>query len=149
MVLLSLLCGLFGCQGAPKAAKHSLSEISAVSISCGHTDLRLCYSFWLRREEEAWLLNAEFFTRESKTVLENRRLVGEDAEAVLEILKKNNSIAYVENYRKPKAVFTPTADEDTYVFCLTFSDTRQYTAFGRQRDLEEFFYALAEEISRQ
>lgn len=149
MVALSLICGLFGCQKAPKPAKHELSEITAVSISCGHMDRSYGYSFGAHKEENGWFLNAECFTHnhEVETVLENRELNGEDAETILEILKQNESIAYVENYKKSKILPFHVVDETTYSFCLTFSDGNQYVTCDRQDDLEDFFYRLAEKYN--
>lgn len=146
MAALYLICGLFGCQNAPKPAKHELSEITAVSISSGHMDRNYGYSFWAHKKENGWFLNAECFTHnyEAETVLENRELDGEDAETLLEILKQSESIAYVENYKKSKNATVQVADETIYSFCLTFSDGNQYVTCDRQNDLEKFFYHLAE-----
>lgn len=146
MSVLSLICGLFGCQKASKPAKHELSEIKSVSISCGHMDRSYGYSFQIYKEENGWLLNAECFTHnyETETVLEKCELSGEDAKALLEILERNESIAYAENYSKPKKRSVRIADETTYGFCLTFSDGNFYATYDRQSDLEEFFYRLAE-----
>lgn len=146
MTALSLFCGLFGCRNAPKPAKHELSEITALSISCGHMDRRYGYSFWVHKEENAWFLYAECFTDnyETETVIENAVLMSDDVEALFKILELSESIAYVENYKKPKNPAFQIADEETYGFCLGFSDGSQYAASGRQADLENFFYRLAE-----
>lgn len=142
----SLICGLFGCQKAPKPAKHGLSEITAVSISCGHMERSYGYSFRAHKEENGWFLDAECFTHnyEEETVFENRELVGEDVETLFEILEQSESIAYAENYRKPKKLPAQVMDETAYGFCLTFSDGNQYVTCDRQSNLEEFFYRLAE-----
>ena len=49
MGLLAVIAGLFGCNKAPK---HTLSEISEVSIACGHMDRSFGYLFWVHREQE-------------------------------------------------------------------------------------------------
>ena len=36
-------------------------------------------------------------------------------------------------------------DETTYGFCLTFSDGSQYVTLDYQKELEEYFYRLAEQ----
>lgn len=146
MAAISLICGLFGCQKAPQPAKHELSEITAVSISCGNMDRSHSYSFWAHKEDNGWLLDAECFTHtfETETKLENRELSGEDAEELLEILEQNESIAYAENYKEPKKFSAEVADETSYCFCLNFSDGNQYVTYDRQKDLETFFYRLAE-----
>lgn len=146
MAVLSLICGMFGCQKAPKPAKHTLSEITAVSISCGHMDRSYAYSFGAHKEENGWLLDAECFTHnhEAETAFKGNKLGDDDAEALLEILKQNGSIAYAENYKKPKKFRFNIADETSYGFCLTFSDGSRYSTSDRQSDLEKFFYLLAE-----
>lgn len=151
MAMLCFFCGLLGCQKAPKKAKHELSELTAVSISCGNMDRRYSYSFSAKRQENGWLLDAECFTRdrETETVLENRALDSEDASMLLDILEQNESIAYLENYKKTRAFRFWIADETTYGFCLTFSDGSRYTAPDRQSDLEELFYRLADKYDEQ
>lgn len=146
MALLSLTCGLFGCRKAPQAAKHTLSDITAVSISCGHMDRSCCYSFCARKEADVWLLDAECFTqsREAETAFKGRELSGEETDTLLALLEQGDSIAYAESYKKPRRFRARTADETKYGFCLSFSDGNQFTVPERQGALEEFFYRLAE-----
>lgn len=150
MTVISLIGGLFGCQKAPRAAQHTLSQVTAVSISCGHMDRRYGYSFWARRGENGWLLDGECFTQgfETETVLKDCMLDSEETEDLLEILKCNESIAYVENYKEPKTLAFQVADGETYGFCLCFSDGSQYAASTKQADLEKFFYRLAEKYAQ-
>ena len=148
MGLLAIFAGLFGCNKTPKPAQHELSEISGVSLSCGHMDRSYGYFFWVHREQDKWLFNAECFTydHEVETVFENREVRSNDMDALFEILEQSNSIAYVENYKKPKKLpFFEVMDETTYGFCLTFSDGSQYVTLDYQKELEEYFYRLAEQ----
>lgn len=149
MSLLSLVCVLSGCQKSPEAAQHNLSEITSISISCGHTDRSYGYSFSAHKKESKWFFDAECFTQnhETETSFKNSELNADDIKALLEILEQNKSIAYVENYKKPKTASVHIADEDTYIFCLTFSDKKQYVTYGMQSDLEKSFYRLAEKYS--
>ena len=62
--LLAVFAGLFGCNKTPKSAQHELSEISGVSLSCGHMDRSYSYCFWIHREQDKWLFNAEYFTHD-------------------------------------------------------------------------------------
>ena len=146
MGLLAVLSGLFGCQKAPKPAQHTISEISAVSIACAHMDYSYGYYFQIHREQEKWLFDTRCFTHEydRETVFENRDVSDEDMETLIEILEKNDSITYAENYQKPKNSPFEVLDETTYSFCLTFLDGSQYTTRDWQKELEEFFYRLAE-----
>ena len=151
MGILTVLSGLFGCTKAPKPAQHTISEISDVSISCGHMDRSYGYFFWVHREQDKWLFNAECFTHdhEVETVFENREVSGQNMDALFEILEHSDSITYAENYKKPKAPLFEALDDTTYTFCLTFSDGSRYTTCDRQKELEEFFYLLAEHSNEQ
>ncbi len=146
MGLLAVLAGLFGCGKAPKPAQHQLSEISAVSIACSHMDHSFGYFFWVHREQDKWLFDAACFTHDhaDETVFENREVSGKDMDTLFEILERNGSIAYAENYKKPRNPLFEVMDETTYSFCLTFSDGNQHVTCDRQKELEEFFYRLAE-----
>lgn len=147
MGLLAVFAGLFGCGKSPKPAQHSLSEISAVSLSCGHMDRSYGYFFWVHREQDKWLLDAVCFTHdhEDETVFENREVRSNDMDALFEILEQSDSIAYAEKYKKPKNLHFEVLDETTYGFCLTFSDGSRYVTCDRQKELEEYFYRLAEQ----
>ena len=104
------------------------------------------YSFWIHLEQGKWLFNTECFTHdhEVEMVFENREVSSDDTDALFEILEQSGSIAYAENYKKPKDSPFEIMDETTYVFCLTFSDGSQYVTCDRQKELEEYFYRLAE-----
>ena len=145
--LIALFAGLFGCQKTPKPAQHIISEISAVSLSCGHMDHSYGYFFWVHQEQDKWLFNTECFTHdhEVETAFENREVSSEDMDALFDILERSDSITYAENYKKPKKIpFFEVLDETTYGFCLTFSDGSQYVTLDCQKELEEYFYRLAE-----
>ena len=146
MGLLAIFAWLFGCNKTPKPAQHELSEISGVSLSCGHMDRSYSYSFWLHLEEDTWLFDAECFTHdfEEETVFEGREVSSEDMDALFEILERNDRIAYAENYQKPSDSIFEVMDETTYGFCLTFSDGSQYVTYDAQDELRQFFYRLAE-----
>lgn len=148
MRLVAMLAGLFGCRKEPKPASHTIEEISAVSISCSHMDHSYGYSFWLRREENRWLFDASCFTHdyEEETVFENREADAGNIAALLGILDQRDSIAYAENYKKPRRSPFFVLDETTYVFCLTFSDGSRYVTYDPQNELEEFFYRLAGQV---
>lgn len=149
MAVFSLIGGLFGCQKAQAPAKHELSEVTSISISCGNMDRSCGYSFWVHMGDDGWLFDTECFThdREVETVLKDRVIGDEDARALLEILERCNSVAHVENYKKPKGSLFFVADEETYGFCLSFSDGSRYVTYDRQSELEEFFYRLAEKYA--
>ncbi len=104
------------------------------------------YSFFVHKEEGNLLFDAECFVHDHKAevALENQKLSFDEAEELMRLLEQNGSIAYAENYRKPKRLPLQAADETIYSFCLAFSDGDQYVTDERQKDIEEFFYRLAE-----
>ena len=149
MGLLALLTGLFGCGKAPKPARHELSEIREVSIACAHMDRSFGYYFRMHRDGDKWLFDTECFTHghEIETVFENSEVSGENVNELLDILERNDSIAYAENYKKPMDSPFEVMDETTYSFCLAFSDGEQYNTLDSQGELEKFFYRLAEQVN--
>lgn len=146
MSLFTVLAGLFGCNKAPGSARHTVSDICEVSVSCGHMNRCYGYCFRIRRENGVWLFDAECFThdREAETVFEDRAVNGGDIEELLGILERNDSIAYAENYKKPIKLPFQVLDDTSYNFSLVFSDGSRYTAGTVQKETEEFFYRLAE-----
>ena len=78
-------------------------------------------------------------------MFENREVRSNDVDALFEILEQSNSIAYVENYKKPKKLPFEVLDETTYGFCLTFPDKSRCVTNDRKKELEEYFYRLAEQ----
>ena len=146
MGLLALLTGLFGCGKSPQNEKHTLSDISAVSIACTHMDRTYGYYFRAHKDQDKWLFDADCFThdRRVETSFENAALSDEETDALFEILERNDVITYAENYKKPKPSPLFALDETTYSFVLTFSDKNQSVTGDCQTELEEFFYRLAE-----
>lgn len=152
MVLGFLFFGMIsGCKKTDVPADHTLSEITAISISCGNDDRCCSYSFWAHKEDQIWLFDAQCYLpdQDVATVFHNYELSQPKMQIALRILEENKSIAYVENYKQPKKFSLSAVDETTYAFCLTFSDQKQYLSYDRQEDLEEYFYRLAEEYSKE
>lgn len=147
MAVLSMLCGFCGCKKEQKpVVQHELSDITSVSINCGHMDFNYCYSFGIYKNENEWLFDASCFTNgfQEQTKFESRKLLDEDVEALLEIIGQNDIISYAENYVKPEEPDYMIMDETKYSFGLGFSDGNRYVTSGCQGKLEEFFYTLAE-----
>lgn len=140
------LCTLFGGCQSQKPQQHELSEVASVSASCSSADRTCGYSFLAYKSADGWFFGADCFTNnfETETKLENIPLSGDEVNALLEILEKNESIVYVENYKKPKKAPSGVKDGDTYGFVLSFSDKAQYVTYDRQPELEKLFYSLAE-----
>ena len=149
MAILSLLFGAVGCNKSTRAPKHTLSDITAVSIACGHMDRSYGYSFGIYKQQESWLFDAECFTHnnEIETTFEKCVIEAEDVDELFEILERNDSVSYAEAY-KPKANSSNTADAEIYSFGLTFSDSTQCTTDDEQPELCRYFYRLAEKYEK-
>lgn len=116
-----------GCSAATKRrVPHGIpvSDICEVSVTCGHMNRCYGYCFRIRRENGAWLFDAECFThnREEETVFEDRAVNGGDIEELPGILERNDSIVYAENYKKPIKLPLRVLDDTSYNFSPTFSE---------------------------
>ena len=147
--LISLLCGLFGCGKAPRSARHTVSDITSVSVSCGHMNRNYAYSFRLHRQEGVWLLDAEchIHDKADEAAFESREVGETDARKLLELIDKNGLITYAEGFKKPKDSPIQATDEAIYGFCLGFSDSSRFMTSDRIEELEEAFYRLTEQIN--
>lgn len=150
MTVFSLLFSVFGCKKIQPNARHELSELQSVSISCGNSDRSCSYSFSVYYESEKWLFDAECFTDsgQNETSFSKIELTEAELDGLFEILKRNESISYAENYKEPKKHGGFAADTDYYVFALTFSDDTRLVTYTRQSETEEYCYRLAEKYAR-
>ncbi|MGN1134282.1 MAG: hypothetical protein ACI4RN_07500 [Oscillospiraceae bacterium] len=151
MTVLAILSGLFGCGNKPKyKGQHSVSEITRISMSCSHMDYNYGYSFQLFREGNQWMFDAHCCTDnfEKETEFYSKQVSSTDIDTLFEILERNNTISYIETYKKPKKLLKfQVMDETVYGFCLSFSDGSSYntdSAGSAISELQEFFYSLAE-----
>lgn len=126
MAILSVLCGLFGCVKTPD---YTLDDIQSVSVTCGHMDYSYSYSFYLRRTENDWLLDADYATdtEQPRTVFEAVSVSDEDAKALLSVLAEQDVFDKLRRYKKPKIKFQ-VADETTYYTSVQFADVEQLSA---------------------
>lgn len=149
MKALTALRARFRRSRASKPARHRTAQLRAVSLACSHMDHSYGYSFWLRREEERWLLNAECFLRDftEETALESRETGGQDLAELFAVMERTDAIARAENWKKPKAPPFQILDETVYSFGLSFSDGSRYRSGSREPELEQFFYRLAEKLA--
>ncbi|MGN0735722.1 MAG: hypothetical protein ACI4LP_07950 [Anaerovoracaceae bacterium] len=163
--LVTVLSGLLGCTANPRDAEpvHDVSEVSMVSIGCGHMDYSCCYNFMLKRStgeaaeaekagaDSGWYFEGGCFLRneDQRTDFEPTPVSSESAAKLLDIIEANNTIAYAENYKAPKKLKIFALDETTYSFCIEFSDGQQYIIsemVPEQNELEKYFYDLGKEL---
>ena len=146
MALLSALGCLFGCSKAPT---YTAEDIRSVSVSCGHMDYSHSYSFYLRKSETGWLLDADYAvdTEQLRTEYEARPVTEEDAQELLTVVQEQDVIGKLRRYRKPK-IKVQVADETTYYTSILFADGEQLAAATHiSDDLVTCFYRLAEKYS--
>lgn len=142
MALLAALSGLFGCGKAPE---YTMEDIRSVSVSCGHMDYSHSYSFYLRKSENDWLLDADYATdtEQSHSQFEACPVTEEDAKELLSIVQEQDVIGKLRRYKKPK-IKVQVADETSYYTSLLFADGTQLGAAAHiSDDLATGFYRLA------
>lgn len=146
MAFLSVLCCLFGCSKAPE---YTVDEIKSVSVSCGHMDYSHSYSFYLRKAENGWLLDADYATdtEQSRTEYEACPVAEEDAKELLDTVREQDVIGKLRRYKKPR-IKVQVADETTYYTSVLFTDGEQVAAATHiSDDLVTCFYRLAEKYA--
>lgn len=140
---------LFGCKSAPKHARHTASELSSVALSCGGTDLRQSYSFFVTRRDDTVLFDAECFDlAENPIKIDSQRLDDDTWRSILSVIDETDSISCAKNHRKSRQAHA-VADGDVYAFCLTFSDGCRYTAPVRREKLESLMRRVAESLATE
>lgn len=146
MTLLSALGSLFGCSKAPE---YTIEDIRSVSVTCGHMDYSHSYSFYLRRSDVGWLLDAEYSvdTEQPRTAFEACSVAEEDAKSLLTVVREQDVIGKLRRYKKPK-IKVQVADETAYYTSVLFTDGEQLGAAAHISDgLVNGFFRLAEKYA--
>ena len=120
MALLPLLASLPGCNKPPE---HTVEDIRSVSVSCGHMDYSHSYSFYLRKTENGWLLDAEFATdtEHPRVGYEECPVTEGDVKKLLTIVQEQNLTEQLRRYKKP-IIKVQVLDETTYYSSISFTD---------------------------
>lgn len=142
VALLSALGGLFGCQKTPE---YSVNDIRSVSVSCGHMDYSHSYSFYLRKSENNWLLDAEYAAdaEQPRIEYEERTVAEKDANELLSVVQEQDVIGKLQRYKKPR-LNVQVADETSYYTAILLADGEQLgAATNVSDDLVTGFYRLA------
>lgn len=131
--------------GGSREQEYLTGDIRSVSISCGHMSYSHSYSFYLRKEESGWLLDADFAPDEEKphTEFELRPVTDEDADALLDMIRDKDILSKLKRYKKPK-LKAFALDETAYCTSILFKDGKRLTASAHiSSELELSFYHLA------
>ena len=147
MVRLPVFRGLFG---GGKSSGYTTGDIRSISVSCGHMDYSCSYSFYLRKTETGWLLDADYAagTGQPHTEYGMRPVAEEDAAGLLLIVQEQQVIETLRRYKKPRFKLPArkllVMDETVCVTSILFADGKQMAAPVRIGEaLESGFYCLA------
>lgn len=118
VAIFSVLCGLLGCKKLPE---YTVADIKSVSVSCGHMDYSHSYAFYLRKEENRWLLDAEFAKdSESPRIQYEAHFISDaDANEILKTVGEQNVIEKLASFKEPKLKVS-VSDETVYYTMLGF-----------------------------
>lgn len=144
-VLLPLICGMFGCG---KAQEYNIDDIISVSVSCGHMDYSYSYSFYIRKVENEWLLDADFATdtESPHTVYECRTVTNEDAEGLLNTVREQNLTEKLKKYKEPKTKYVA-LDEAAKYTSILFSDGERIGAATVNNELHDCFLRMGKKYA--
>ncbi len=146
IMILSFTTGaILGCNGRDPAPRHSVDDITVVSISYGCMDRSLSYSFCIHRADGGWLFDAECFVDgyEREVTVTDLPLDPEDIDELFEVLEASQAVLSAAKAKSTKQR-ARASDGDSYSFCITFSDGETSVTSKRQTALEAFCYRLAE-----
>lgn len=140
------LRSLLGGKSGRKNTSPDLQNLTAVSVSCGDASRSDSYAFAIRKAEDKWLLDAEYFPRdtEHEVSVKGAELTEGEISGLFAILEQADCIAFAESRQKKKQSPIAASDAPTYLFCLTFENGVQYTAPARQTPTEQYCYHIAE-----
>lgn len=126
-----------------KEKVFSASDLTAISISCGHVDRTCAYSFTITREADGWYLDAELFERS----IRKRPIDPESVDEIMAIIEDRGIVqeANKQKRAKKRLFHMHIPDESVYSLALTFSDGEIKSISERQGELEEIFCRLVEE----
>ena len=131
--------------GESRDQEYLTDDIRSVSISCGHMNYSHSYSFYLRKEESGWLLDADYAadTGQPHTAFEECHVTEEDAKELLSIVQEQDVTGKLRRYKKPK-IKVQIADGTAYYTSVLFTDGEQLGAATRvSNDLINGFCRLA------
>lgn len=132
-----------------KQTNFSSDAVRSLSVSRGHMDYSFCYSFYLRKGETGWLLDADFALGAGQPHIEYeaRPVTETDASELLKTAREQEIASRIRRYKKPKTkVFV--SDETTHYTSLGFENGETLgAAVFSGKDLESLFFRLAEKYA--
>lgn len=141
-----------GC--AVKTPTESKSKgVTGVSLSQNHMNFRYYYSFYIRKDNDRILFDADvrFDDEPYEVILESCEIEKSDFSNVLSIIEKYGVEKYVSRYKKKNLPFNA-ADKTTKTTTLYFSDGSDKSAdtgAEYEQELYDFFENLAIKYSNK
>ncbi len=138
---------LVGCSTSP--TKHNETDIAGVSLSQGHMDYFYCYSFFLRKEDDKVLFDADArLAKENEApvivVLESCEVDSKYFDELINFVNNNKVQEHVNSYKK-KPQLWEAMDKTTNTTTLYFADGTDKSADSGayEEELRKFFTDLA------
>lgn len=149
MGILTLLGGMFGCEGR---SIYTADELTGISISCGQMDIRCCYSFALAKgSNDSWLFSSNCFINglEREISIDECEISSEDVEEIISIVREKGLIERLQKQKKPLRLGF-VSDEESFSAHMSFSDGGAIDGdISLSGELEDCFYRLAEKYSKE
>ncbi len=149
MGILTLLGGMFGCDGG---SVYTADELTGISISCGRMDIRSCYSFALSKgSDDSWLFSSDCFINglEREISIRECEISSEDVEEIISIVREKELIERLQKQKKPLRLGF-VSDEESFSAHMSFSDGEAIDGdISLSSELEDCFYRLAEKYSKE
>ncbi len=143
LMVLSLLLGLFGCEGGKK---HTAGDIVLIHTAYYGMEKDPVYSFALKKEDEGWLFSASCFVgnqKEHYASFSSFPITDEDAQGFLQIIREEGEIERLRKYREPIHIFS-VSDAPMRSSGIIFSDGYQINKNTRLGDQAlDYLYVLA------
>ena len=149
MGILTLLSGMFGCDGE---TVYTADELTGISISCGRMDVRSCYSFALTKgSNDSWLFSSDCFINglEREISIRECEISADDVEEIILIVREKGLIERLQKQKKPLRVGF-VSDEESFSAHMSFSDGGAIEGdISLSGELEDCFYRLTEKYSKE
>ena len=144
--LSAFFCGMFGCSNMPE---FTADDIRSISISCGHMDYSHSYCFYIRKEENKWLFDAEFATdtQSPRVEFEACPIATQDVKELLATICNQKATEKFWQYKEPK-LKVQALDETTYYTSILFTNGKSLgVPMLISSETEDCFYRLAKKYA--
>ncbi|MGN0462513.1 MAG: hypothetical protein ACI4HZ_08725 [Ruminococcus sp.] len=152
MSILFVTMSLFGCDKNPAKPDR---ELTSVSISQNHMDRTFCYNFWVRKEKDSYLFDAECILADydnneySEVNFTDKEISQEEFEEFTRIDEKYNFISLKRPKKEKKFKFFALDETTTYFTVKYGEDTFSLYPNGDcYSEVSENFFALAEKYNK-